>query len=529
MYKFLNYYNSLCSGLNNSAAFAHDPYITAIRELLVFELQQVVYYIEKLKDFDVDMKKYTDKVIEFISILIVNLDFQKESFFVITKDLYENKKSLEQLYIAACEEDNIKPELLTETNLSSRENILRALNDRELNAKNNSVEEVDNGRKNLYEIIINLVLNACNCLIELKNYSLDFSEAKDQVLKLLNSSNIPSLNQEDLIKTIKDFSKCNYKIMQKLYSAENQKYGPSTSRKVEIGEKAGKCILVSGSSLIDLEKILIAAEKFNVNVYTHYEMLNAFKFKKLAKFSNLACHYKNSDNNFSVDFASFPGPIYISGDFTNKADVIRGQIYTTAKYPPFGIAHLEKNDFAPLIEYALKSTGFDKDKISNILSVGCSELEFSSKLTEIDDKIQQNKIEKIFIIGQSEYLNKPTDYLKNFINQNNENALTLVFADIEVQTSDFLLKVNSFFDFSMLYKIIEHLTSKFDIKEKIGIYFTDCNSETASHIFNLLHLGVKNIFIGICCPALIKPALSDGLFKFFEIKKLSSPQNDVKF
>ena len=527
MYKFLNYYNSLCSGLNNSAVFAHDPYITAIRELLVFELQQVVYYIEKLKDFDVDMKKYTDKVIEFISILIVNLDFQKESFFVITKDLYENKKALEQLYVTACEENSIKPELLTETNLSSRENILRALNDRELNAKNNSIQNVDNGRKNLYEIIINLVLNACNCLIELKNYNIDFSEAKDQVLKLLNSSNIPSLNQEDLIETIKDFSKCNYKIMQKLYFAENQKYGPSTSRKVEIGEKAGKSILVSGSSLIDLEKILAAAEKFNINVYTHYEMLNAFKFKKLSQFSNLAGHYKNSDNNFSVDFASFPGPIYISGNFSNKSDVIRGQIYTTAKYPPFGIAHLNKNDFAPLIEYALKSSGFKNDKISNAITVGLTDDEFNEKLSKIDEKI--NNIEKVLIIGQSEYLNQPTDYLKNFINQNIENALTLVFADIDVPASNSVWKVNSFFDYAILYKIIEHLTSNFDIKEKIGIYFTDCSSDTASHIFNLIHLGLKNIFIGTCCPTLITPALSDGLFKFFDIKKLSSPQKDIKF
>lgn len=515
--------------MNNSAVYAHDPYITAIRELLVFELQQVVYYIEKLKDFDVDMKKYTDKVIEFIAVLIVNLDFQKESFFVITKDLYENKKSLEQLYIATCENKNITPELLSETNLSSRENILRALNDRELNVKNNSLEQVDKSRKNLYEIIINLVLNACNCLIELKNYNIDFAEAKNQVLKLLNSSNIPSLNQEDLIETIKDFSKCNYKIMQKLYLTENQKYGPSTSRSVEICERKGKCILVSGSSLIDLEKILIAAKKFNINVFTHYEMLNAFKFKKLSQFSNLAGHYKNSDNNFSVDFASFPGPIYISSNFTNKSDVIRGQIYTTAKYPPFGIAHLDKDDFTPLIEYALKSFGFEEDKISNVLSVGSSETEFNSKLVELDGKIKRNNIEKILIIGQSEYLNKPTDYLNNFINQKNENALTLVFADLDVPNSNSVWKVNSFFDFSMLYKILEHLKNNFEILNKTAVYFVDCSSDTASHIFNLMHLGVKNIFIGTCCPSLINPALSDGLFKFFGVKKLSSPHKDIKF
>ena len=94
MNKFFNYYDSLCVGANTPTVFAFDPYVTAIKELFVSELQQIVFYIEKLKKLEIDMSVYTDKVIEFISILIVNLDFRKERFFVIMEDLYNNKKNV---------------------------------------------------------------------------------------------------------------------------------------------------------------------------------------------------------------------------------------------------------------------------------------------------------------------------------------------------------------------------------------------------------------------------------------------------
>ena len=73
MNRFFNYYNSLCIGANSPNVFSFDPYIIAIKEMLVSELRQMVFYIEKLKNLDVDMSVYRDKVIEFISILVVNL------------------------------------------------------------------------------------------------------------------------------------------------------------------------------------------------------------------------------------------------------------------------------------------------------------------------------------------------------------------------------------------------------------------------------------------------------------------------
>ena len=529
MNKFFNYYNSLCVGANAPAVFAFDPYVTAIKELFVSELQQIVYYIEKLKSLSVDMSDYTDKVIEFVSVLIVNLDFRKESFFVIMEDLYNNKKMLEKMYISACEKAEKTPKPLSETSmdLSSKEIILKALNEREKNINNKDFQQdFSRNRKILYEIMINLVLNSCNCLIELKGFNVDFEKAKNQVLKLLNTTNIPSLTDEELIVVIKNFSLCNYKIMKLLYSTITEKFGPVIKKDVPLSYKKGKAILVSGHSVQYLEKILIAVKGLNINVYTHHEMINAFQYEKFSKYSNLTGHYQKSNNNFSLDFASFPGPIYISKNSSPKIDVIRGQIYTASKYPAFGIAKIENDDFSPLIQYALDSKGFEDDLENHCIKIGYTKSEISEKIELIKDKVIANEINNIFIIGLIDKFNLSNDYIKDFMKHAAENDFIISFS-YSIERENFW-HVNSYYDFAALYKIIELLSDKIpDFSKRAAVFLTDCNSNIISHIFNLIHLNIQNIFLGSCCPNIVNPALVDGLTDMFNVKPLSNALEDI--
>lgn len=530
MNKFFYYYNSLCIGANSSSAFSFDPYVTAIKDVLLSELQQVVYYIEKLKDLDVEMSEYTDKVIDFISVLIVNLDFNKESFFVIVQDLNKNKNLLEQLYISACDKASLTPERLIEYNLdfSSKESILKALNDREKNIQDKELNfTISKEKKNLYEIMISLVLNSCNCLIELKTYGVNFQKAKDKVLKLLNSTNFPKLSVDELTNIIKSFSKCNYEITKTLYENIIEKYGPVIKNDVPTSILRGKSILVSGTSFKDLEKILKAVKGLNINVYVHHEMINAFQYEKFLCFENLVGFYQKSANNFPLDFASFSGPIYISRNSIPKIDVIRGQIYTSAKYPSFGISKIEDDDFSPLIKYALESDGFLNEEVLPAIKIGYCENEIEKSVNDIIHKLLNNEIKHIFIIGKIEQFSQNSNYIDEFINVCPKECAILAFTN--VQSSDNVLYINSFFDFSILYKIVEQIIENVaDYECKLSVILTDCNSSTLSHIFNLIHLKVKNIFLGPCCPNIINPSLLDGIQDLFNVSSLSTPVEDIE-
>ncbi len=528
MNKFFNYYTSLCAGVNTPSIFSTDPFIISIKQMFLNELQQIVYYIEKLKDLNIDMSEYTDKVIEFISVIINNMDFQKENFFVIIEDLYNNKLLLEKLYISSCEKMDISPDLLNayKQDLSSKDNILKALNEYEKNLQL-SKSELNKNKKTLYEIIINLVLNACNCLIELKNYGVNSKDAKNKVLKLLNSSNFPSVTEEDLIFTIKKFSKSNYMIMKLLNETIIDNFGPIIEKEVSICKKKGKAILVSGYSFLELEKLLIAVKDLDINIYTHNGMINAFQYEKFEKYSNLVSYYQKSDNNFALDFASFPGPIYISRNSVPKIDVIRGQIYTSAKYPSFGIGKIENDNFSSVIQYALNSEGFIDDEYITKINIGYNIEKINENILKLIEKFNNNDFKSVVIVGLLDKFDITNEYIKEFLELCPDDIFIISFSYF-IDRKNFWY-VNSYYDFSILYKIIEILIMKVpDIKNKINIVLTNCNKSTISHIFNLIHLGITKIFLGPCCPNVINPLLYDGLIDIFNINKITDVKNDIE-
>ncbi len=528
MNKFFNLYNSLCTGANSSGIFSFDPYFYAIKELLVSELRDVVFYIEKLKDLDVDMSSYTDKVIEFVSVLIVNLDFKKESFFVIVEDLYDNKTKLQDMYINLCSQKGITPDN-TERKmavLTGKESIIKALNEHEKNLSEKDLLTNTN-KKNLYEIMINLVLNACNCLIELKNYGIDFTEAKEEVLKLFNSANFTSEDENEWIIKIKEFSAWNYKITKKLYNKISERFGPVEKSQAPFIVKEGKAILVSGSSFLDLEKVLESVRGKKINVYTHNNLISAFQYKKFKENPNLIGHYQRLNNNFPLDFASFPGPIFITRNSAPKIDVIRGQIYTQSKYPPFGIAKIDNDDFSPIIKYALNSKGFTENTIIDDISIGYDENELLCKITEMVNMYKTGEIKHIAFVGLIDKFTKTGDYIEKFLSEAPDDLFVISFA--YDNSKDNILFVNPYYDFLILYKILNVMNNLAEnINKDVSIFFTDCAINTISHLFNLQYLGIKNLFLGNCCPNVISPVLLEGLKKLFDIKEISSPKEDIK-
>ncbi len=528
MTKFFNYYNSLCVGANSPSVFSFDPYLIAIKEMLISELRQIVFYIEKLKDLDVDMSIYRDKVIEFIAILIVNLDFRRESFFTIVQDLYDNKSNLHDIYISKCTQLGIKPEKMNvlETKLENKESIIKALNEYEQSVSD-EVNKLSLNKKILYQIMVKLVLNACNCLIDLKVYGFDFVEAKDEVLKLFNLSNSTISDESEWIRKIREFSKCNYKIMNTLHNKIVENYGPVQKSIVPFSIKKGKAILVSGYNFTDLEKILEAVKDYDINIYTHQEMINAFKYEKFNSNSKLVAHYQRSNSNFSLDFSSFPGPIYISKNSIPKLDVIRGQIYTSAKYPAFGIGKIENYDFSEIIDFALKSKGFHENSIMSSFLIGFEEKDIELHLCDIASKFANGTIEHVAVIGLFDKFSNKNDYINDFINKAPNNCFVISFS-YDSNRENFWY-ANSSFDFLLTYKIIEYLVDNIPEPSKnISIFLTDCSVDILSQIFNLIYFGLSKIFIGPCCPNIINPIIFGGLKNLFSINEISVPEDDLK-
>ena len=92
----------------------------------------------------------------------------------------------------------------------------------------------------------------------------------------------------------------------------------------------GKCILVSGHDLHDLEKVLQMTEGKGINVYTHGEMLPAHGYPGLRKYKHLVGNYGGAWQLQKMEFSNFPGAILLTSNcLVEPRPAYRGRIFTT--------------------------------------------------------------------------------------------------------------------------------------------------------------------------------------------------------
>ena len=526
MEKFFYCYNSNCKEVNSTSVYSFDPYFLSIKKLLFIELRQITFYIRKLKDLKVDMSIYQDKVIEFIYVLIINLDFKRENFFEIIQDLYKNKCDLKNKYHYLCNENNVAIQTcdIHDIDLTSKNEILKILNDFEKNIDISNTNLADD-KKCLYNIILALVLSASSYLIELKEYGVNLTKEKDLVIDLLNSSDLSSFDNKLALEKINEFVKSNYDLYKFLQTAITEKFGNIQNAIVPTSIKEGKSILISGNSFTDLEKILLATKDLDINIYTHSNLINAFSYEKFSKYSHLVGHYQPTKNNFAIDFSSFAGPIFISKNMVSDINVIRGQLYTNSKYTPFGFGKIQNDDFTPLIDYAKNSEGFTSAIENQTISVGLSDKKLNSTLDAVIEKIKKKDLNTVVILGSSNLNEFDLAYIEKFAQIATKN--NFIFSMTTNYKKKNFLHINSFYDYSYIYKILERFKEE-NMTDKVNIILFDDTPNLISTFLNIDYFKPKNIFYSPLCKNKFYPKFFKQLKQHYSFKELSVPNKDIK-
>lgn len=92
----------------------------------------------------------------------------------------------------------------------------------------------------------------------------------------------------------------NARVMATLDEAHATKMGAPEPTQVKMTATEGKCILISGHDMADLEALLEQTEGTGVNVYTHGEMLPAHSYPELKKHKHLVGNYGTAWQNQKV-------------------------------------------------------------------------------------------------------------------------------------------------------------------------------------------------------------------------------------
>lgn len=342
----------------------------------------------------------------------------------------------------------------------------------------------------------------------------------------------------DMLQTALGVGELNLKVMELLDTAHTSTFGHPVPTTVTSHPTEGKCILVSGHDIVDLQALLKQTEGTGVNVYTHGEMLPAHAYPELKKYPHLKGHYGNAWQRQKIDFARFPGSILLTSNcLVEPMPSYRDRIFTTNSVGSSQVRHLGEFDFGPLIESARQCQGFKASDTSKKTStndeflIGFGHNTVLSVADKVVDAIKKGELKNIFVIGGCDGAEGERNYFTQLGEQLPQDAiaLTLGCGKFRINGRNMgtlpngiprLLDFGQCNDAYGAVKVALALANVFQTDvNSLPLHFAISwfEQKAVAVLLTLLHLGVKNIYLGPHLPAFLTPAVLDVLVSKFQL------------
>lgn len=503
------------------------PALSFLHEIIISYLKELSFYLLKLKELGIDNERIKENLIETISGLIVNVDYSQEQFSKITKRLYEELILAKEMYIATCNRNETRPKTIKSNLKPPKSNLSEAIKQGQklFNKKN---EKYSTEQKKIFELIFMVIKSICIHLVELKELEIKSDEGHTAIVSLFNAMNFQESSVKILNETVKKFVDLDYRLLMKLHETREEKYGEIVPSEVSLSTRPNKAILVTGTNIKELELLLRATEGKNIDIYTHGHMIMAHAFPKLKGFPHLVGHFGKGIETYLLDFAAFPGAIFMTRhSFQRVENLYRSRVFTTDIVAPKGVMTIKNTNFEPLIEAALSSRGFNNVHENASIRIDLHEKQALEEISKIETKIKNKEIKHFFAIGISNQTKMQKDYFEKFIKLLDNESFALSFSYSNGENN--VLRIESDYGFPLLYKSLEILTKNMSMEELNPIIlFTRCEVHTISNLLNLKFMGIKKIYFTECSPHLVNPALIETIREMFDIKKYTNPEDDFK-
>ncbi len=368
----------------------------------------------------------------------------------------------------------------------------------------------------------------------------------DAVYAFLHEALAATLNKDlgldDMVGLVLKCGEINLKAMEILDAGNTEKYGHPVPTQVPLGAKKGKAILVSGHDLKDLEEILKQSEGKGINVYTHGEMLPCHGYPGLKKYSHFHGHYGTAWQNQAKEFAAFPGAILMTTNCIQKPnEAYAGNIFTCGLVGWPGVQHIGDDNFAPVIERALALPGFAEDTDNGAVTVGFARNAVLGVADKVIGAVKDKALRHFFLVAGCDGAKPGRNYYTEFVEKVPDDCVVLTlacgkFRFFDKQLGDIggiprLLDVGQCNDAYSAIQIAVALAKAFDVGVNdlpLSMVLSWYEQKAVSILLTLLHLGIKDIRLGPSLPAFITPNVLDVLVKNFDIKPISTPDEDLK-
>ncbi len=311
---------------------------------------------------------------------------------------------------------------------------------------------------------------------------------------------------------------------------------------VFLGTKAGPAILISGHDMVDLLKLLEQTEGSGVNVYTHGEMLPAVMYPALKRFSHLVGNWGSAWQNQREEFDQFPGPIIMTTNCLQKPrESYQDRVFTLGPVGWPGVKHLgESRDFAAVIALAKTLPPLGESDGKTILT-GFHHAPVLAIADKVIDAVKSGALRRFFLIGGCDGARPGRDYYTEFAEKVPADCaiLTLACGKYRFNKLDFgdiggiprLLDVGQCNNAYSAVQIAVALAGAFNCTINdlpLSLIITWYEQKAVVILLSLLHLGIKHIRLGPTLPAFITPNLLDVLVREFDIKPITTVDEDLQ-
>lgn len=334
----------------------------------------------------------------------------------------------------------------------------------------------------------------------------------------------------------------NLKVMELLDAANTGRFGHPEITQVRMTPKAGKCILVSGHDLGDLETLLRQTENTGINVYTHGEMLPANTYPGLKKYTHLAGNYGGAWQEQQKDFAAFPGAILMTSNCLINPE-IRGyadRIFTAGPVGWPGIAHIADHDFSPVIACALAQPGFAEDAPEVRIPAGFGHNTVLGVADTLLDMIGKGEVKNLFLIGGCDGARPGRNYFHDLAMATPKDSLVLTlgcgkfrFNREELGDINGIPRVLDMGQCNDAYSAIQVAVA---VAGALGCGVNDLplhyaiswfEQKATAVLLTMLHLGIRRIHLGPTLPQFLTPEVLGVLIEKFDIRPTGDVREDL--
>lgn len=535
--------------------------VAGLQDLIIYQLKGIGFYGSILIEHN---KKISDEINKFVMdatfSTLTNVDFAPERFFELLRngENYKNqlKSKVESL-------DNNSDTLTNTLNMVKTKfnEIVGNLPEQALYKLPETKEQILKDTKKAGIMLDDTLDQDIRSLREMLIYGLKGMAAYAHQALVLGFKNEEvnnffytafskvidsSLTVDDLLNLNMEFGNKNLKCMELLDKANTSTYGNPTPTEVSITIKKGPFIIVSGHDLHDLKMLLDQTEGKGINIYTHGEMLPAHGYPELKKHTHLIGNFGGAWQDQQKEFEGIPGCILMTTNCLQKPrDSYNDRIFTTSVVGWPNINHIySKNntkDFTPIINKALELGGFKDEEPDKKITVGFGHDAVLSHAGEIVTAVKNGTIKHFFLIGGCDGARPGRNYFTELAQKtpNDTIILTLACGKYRFNKLDFgtvaglprLLDVGQCNDSYSAIRIATALADAFGCSVNdlpLTLVLSWYEQKAVCVLITLLSLGIKNIYLGPSLPAFISPNILQVLIDKFDLKVISTPDDDLK-